>query len=398
VARVRVPIAFTRIDRWLTGLIVLAIAAGAVLLWMSQMLVAPPRPRISDSKRPTIGLTLADDRGRVRIVSAAGPARQAGLKDGDTITAIGEETSPSVAAVTDRIQRAREGDAVRIEARRLGGGGAETGILADVKVESRAISPADAGIPFEDVSFRNADGLTLRGWYLRPPADVAGRAAAIAYGHGNATDRRHWLPVAGPVHDAGVAQLLFDFTGRGESDGEVISMGFHESRDLRAALDFLAARPEVDPLRLALGGRSMGAAAALFLAADDARVKALVLDSPYADLTEVVDRALASYSTPLLIFRPPLLAVAGWRAHYAPGSVRPIDAVRKIKAPILLFHGDKDAIVPYSDAARFKSLSAGPLTLVTLTGLDHNSTRPSDYARRIAAFLTQTMPPTRRTP
>ena len=32
----------------------------------------------------------------------------------------------------------------------------------------------------------------------------------------------------------------------------------------------------------------MGAAAALFLAADDARVKALVLDSPYADLTEVV--------------------------------------------------------------------------------------------------------------
>jgi dipeptidyl aminopeptidase/acylaminoacyl peptidase len=396
VARVRVPIAFTRIDRWLTGLIALAIAAGAGLLWMSQMLVAPPRPRISDSKRPTIGLTMADEKGRVRILSAAGPARQAGLHDGDTITAIGEETSPSLAAVTDRIGRAREGDVVRIEARRLGPGGAETGILADVKVESRAISPKDAGLAFEDVSFRNADGLTLRGWYLPPRAPQDARRHA--YGHGNASDRRHWLPVASPVHDAGIAQLLFDFTGRGESDGEVISMGFHESRDLRAALDFLAARPEVDPLRLAIGGRSMGAAAALFLAADDARVKALVLDSPYADLTEVVDRALASYSTPLLIFRPPLLAVAGWRAHYAPDSVRPIDAVRKIKAPILLFHGDRDAIVPYSDAARFRSLAAGPLTLVTLTGLDHNSPRPADYARRIAAFLTQTMPPTRRTP
>lgn len=397
-ARVRAPIAFTRIDRWLTGLIVLAVGAGAGVLSMSQMLVAPPRARISESKRPTIGLMLGEEQGRVRIVAAVGPARAAGLRDGDTITAIGEASSPSVEEVNNRVAGSTEGDELRIEARRRSADGSETGILADVKVEAKALSPEDVGLSFEETSLRNGDGLTLRGWYLPPPADGVGRAPAVAYGHGHASDRREWLPVTRAVHDAGFAQLLFDFTGRGESDGEVISMGFHEARDLRAALDALAARPEVDPLRLALGGRSMGAAAALFLAADDARVKALVLDSPYADLTEVVDRQLAGYSTPLLIFRPLLLSVAGWRAHYAPGDVRPIDAVRKVKAPMLLFHGDQDTIVPYSDALRFKSLSAGPLTLVTLSGLDHNSPRPADYASRVAAFLTQTMPPSRRTP
>ena len=320
------------------------------------------------------------------------------MRGGDTITAIDEETSPTLAAVTERVAQSREGDVVKIEAHRHTADGGETGILADVTVASLTVSPKDIDLPFENVSLSNSDGLTLRGWYLPPPEGFAERAPAIAYGHGNTGDRREWLPVARAVHDAGFAQLLIDFTGRGESDGEVISMGYHESRDLRAALDALAARPEVDPLRLALGGRGMGAAAALFLAAEDARVKVLVLDSPFADLTEVVDRALAGYSTPLLIFRPLLLSVAGWRAHYVPDAVRPIDAVRKVKVPMLLFHGDKDAIVPFTDAQRFKSLSAGPLTLVTLTGLDHDSPRPADYGERIAAFLVQSMSAPRRTP
>jgi pimeloyl-ACP methyl ester carboxylesterase len=398
VARSRVPIAFTRIDRWLMGLIVLAAVVAAGVLSMSQVLVAPSRPRISQSRRPTLGLTLGEGAGGVRVLAAVGPARDAGLRSGDRIAAIDDAQATTVADITDRIARSMEGGIVKIDARRGVNGSEDTGILADVKVALREVSPEDAGLPFEEISFRNADGLILRGWYLPPPAAGEGRAPGIAYGHGNATDRRQWLPVALAVHNAGFAQLLFDFTGRGESDGEVISMGLHEAGDLRAALDALAGRAEIDPLRLALGGRSMGAAAALFLAADDARVKALVLDSPYADLTEIVDRTLAGVSPPLLILRPILLRVAGWRAHYDPGSVRPIDAVRKVKAPILLFHGEKDALVPYADALRFKALSGGPLTLVPLPGLDHNSTRPSSYADRIAAFLSQTLPPPRRTP
>jgi dipeptidyl aminopeptidase/acylaminoacyl peptidase len=270
--------------------------------------------------------------------------------------------------------------------------------LADVKVVVRDVSPADLGIPFEDVAFRNADGLTLRGWYLPPPPEGAGRAPAIAYGHGNATDRRQWLPVAVAVHDAGFAQLLFDFTGRGESDGEVITLGAHEAGDLRAALDALAARPEIDPLRLAVGGRSMGAAAALFLAADDARIRAVVLDSPFANLEELVNRTIAGYHIPPVLLGPMLLEVAGWRAHYVPASVRPIEAIRKVKAPILLFHGDHDTLIPYDDALAFKAAASGPITLVPLVGLDHNTPRPATYPDRIVLFLEQTLPPSWRTP
>ena len=397
-ARVRVPIAFTRIDRWMIGVLVAMGAATTGVLFLSQAIVAPPRPRVSDSQRPTIGLALRLDVGVLRVVRATGPAKDAGLRAGDRITGIDEKRSPSLADVADRVSAAAAGESIRIEARRGSQGQGETGVLADVQVVVREVSPADEGLPFEDVSFRNADGLILRGWYLPAPAGGSGRAPAIAYGHGNATDRRQWLPVALAVHEAGFAQLLFDFTGRGESDGDVITLGAHEAGDLRAALDDLAARPEVDPLRLALGGRSMGAAAALFLAADDARVRALVLDSPFADLMTLVNRTLSGYHVPAALVRPVVLDVAGWRAHYAPESVRPIEAIKKIKAPILLFHGTTDTLVPFADALQFRAAAAGPFTLVPLERLDHDTPRPSTYQDRIVTFLTQSLPPSWRTP
>jgi len=398
VSRVHVPIAFTRIDRWVIGGFVVFAAASAALLYLSEAMVAPPRPRLSESKRPMIGLALRENDGVLRVSTATGPAAEAGLRQGDRITAIDGAATRSLPAVADLVAGSTDGQVLKIEARRDPAGGDETVILSDVTVVVRDVSPADLGLAFEEVSFRNADGLTLRGWYLPPPAEGAGPAPAIAYGHGNATDRRQWLPVAVAVHEAGFAQLLFDFTGRGESDGEVISLGVHEAGDLRAALDALAARPEVDPLRLALGGRSMGAAAALFLAADDARVKAVVLDSPYADLAKLVDHTIAGYHIPPVLLGPLLRKIAGWRAHYVPASVRPIEAIRKVKAPILLFHGDQDTLIPYDDALAIKAAAGGPLTLVTLTGLDHNSPRPSSYEERIVSFLEQSLPPARRTP
>jgi len=275
---------------------------------------------------------------------------------------------------------------VRIEARR----GAD-GVLADVTVVVRAQSPKDEGLPYEDVAFRNAAGLTLRGWYIPPPSDGTGRAPGIAWGHGNAADRRHMLREALAVHEAGFAQILFDFTGRGESDGDVITLGAHEAGDLRAALDVLTARPEVDPRRLALGGRSMGAVAAILEAADDPRVEALVLDSPYADLTTTVDRAIGAYHLPAILVRPVLLRIAGWRANYDPSEVRPDKAIRKVKAPILLLQGSADEIVPPSDTLALKAAAGGKTVLLTLPGQGHNDPRPQQALDRIASFLRTTL-------
>ena len=116
-ARVRVPIAFTRIDRWLFGVFVVVAGAATGMLWLSQAMVAPMRPRVSESNRPTIGLALRVDAGQLRVVRAAGPAQDAGLRAGDRISAIDEARSPTLGDVLGRVDAASDGQSVRIEAR-----------------------------------------------------------------------------------------------------------------------------------------------------------------------------------------------------------------------------------------------------------------------------------------
>jgi fermentation-respiration switch protein FrsA (DUF1100 family) len=379
-------VAFTRIDRWLVGLGLALLSGAAFILWASGLVVAPPRPKISESGRPTIGVAVDDSSGSLVIRRASGPAREAGLRAGDRIVSVDGIEHPSYDTLMDHVAGRREGDSIKIDARR--GPSDDTGVLSDVRVAVHPVSPADFGLPFDEVSFRNSDGLNLKGWYL-PAPDGSGRAPAIAWGHGNGTDRRHCLSSAVAVHDAGFAQLLFDFTGRGESDGDVISLGFHEAGDMRAALDFLAGRPGVDPLRLALGGRSMGAVAAIFEAQDDARVKALVLDSPYADLKMEIDEMLAANHVPAFLVSGPLMAVAGWRAHYDPATVKPVEAIRRIKVPILLLHSDQDEVVSYRHAELLKRAAGGPVTFHPLRNAGHNSPRMGDYTTTITNFLTK---------
>ncbi len=365
---------------------------GWALLKFSSDMVAPPRPRVSDSTRPVLGLELRQAPDKTIVVErAVPPASKAGLRRLDRIVRLDDEKVESLDAFAQAVSSEEPGHLFRIEARR-GAGSSEEALLIEVASVARPVSPADVGLLYEDVSFPNPIGLALRGWYIPPPPSADGlRAPAVAYGHGNGSDRRSWLGVAPEVHEAGFAQLLFDFAGRGESEGEIITLGARESLDLRAALDWLASRSEVDAKKLALIGRSMGGAAAILEAADDPRVKALVLDSPFADLVTVVDETLASYRIPPVLLRPALLKLSGWRAQYDPYSVRPVAAIARVRVPILLFHGDKDTQVPFHHGKDLRKAAGGPLTWVPLEGLDHNSPRPADFGRRAARFLAETL-------
>lgn len=105
----------------------------------------------------------------------------------------------------------------------------------------------------------------------------------------------------------GMAALRFNFRGVGASDGSY-GGGEDERRDVRAAIDFLASQPEIDPRRLCLAGYSFGALVAL--SAGDERVRALAAISP--------PLSPPSFATPSL--RCPALFVFGERDPIAPAD------------------------------------------------------------------------------
>ena len=88
------------------------------------------------------------------------------------------------------------------------------------------------------------------------------------------------LTLVSALQDHQYNVFVFDFTAHGANAG-VTTFGYRESDEVRAAIDTMARRNDVDPTRFGLWGYNLGAYAALREAEKDPRVRAVALDSVY---------------------------------------------------------------------------------------------------------------------
>lgn len=142
-------------------------------------------------------------------------------------------------------------------------------------------------------AFRNSRGVRLAATLLLPAAAGPAPAVAFAHGFGSSKTSPRNRTIAEALAARGVAALLFDFTGHGESEGDRDDSTLAvQTADLGAALDLLAAHPAIAAARLGVHGSSSGGSAAICRAAIDARVRALVLREPRSGGLEVEARRL----------------------------------------------------------------------------------------------------------
>ncbi len=259
-------------------------------------------------------------------------------------------------------------------------------LLTRASQKPSEISPEAIARPAEPWSVQTADGLTIRGFYF--PTAVADRLVIGVHGMGG-----NWgelADVARGLHDRGYAVLIFDFRGHGRSDWARLSMGRAERADLRAALAW-ARDQGYEPDRIGWLGYSMGASTILMEGVDNPDVRAVVLDSPYGDLPELLDAQLTLHSGLPPAFNPGIRLAA----HRAFG-VRTDDLVPIRRAvgwgrsrPILLIHGADDAIVPVAHARRLAAAIGPACELVVAPGVPHVGAYdddPEGYLDRLDAF------------
>lgn len=132
----------------------------------------------------------------------------------------------------------------------------------------------------EPISFPSGD-LTLVGVLHRPQGSAL-PGVAVCHPHplyGGDMENNVVVALCRALAEGGTAALRFNFRGVGGSGGSY-GAGVGEREDARAALEFLAGRPEVDGGRLGLAGYSFGAVVAL--GAADERPRALAAVSPPA--------------------------------------------------------------------------------------------------------------------
>lgn len=214
--------------------------------------------------------------------------------------------------------------------------------------------PAAVGLPEgEIVTAYTSDSVALRGWYLPPESPTeGGKAPGLIWFHGNMETVGGIGSIIRDFRPAGVGVLALDYRGYGQSDGRPTERGVY--RDAIAAWDFLANHPEIDSTRIAVYGRSIGAAVALYLATERP-VRAVVLESAFTSGKDMAKEHYALVPTSFVTLR-----------------LNNLDRAEKLSAPLMVFHGMDDWIAPV-EMGRLVA-DAGRGEFVMLQGAGHNDT------------------------
>ncbi len=170
----------------------------------------------------------------------------------------------------------------------------------------------------EDLDFR-CNGERCAAW-LYPAAGAEPEAPIVVMAHGLSGTRRDGLgPFAERFAAAGIAALVFDHRGFGDSGGDPDRFEpRRQLEDWRAAIAFARGLTGIDAERVATFGSSMGGGNALAAAAEDHRVAAAISQVPFLDLLRQAHRG-----SPLVAAR--MLAAAA-RGGHLPATGQPHEA------------------------------------------------------------------------
>lgn len=245
----------------------------------------------------------------------------------------------------------------------------------------------------ERVRFTAEDGVRLEGLFA-PPAE--GRPVVVVQ-HGKRANRDNLLPWARILAEVGYGVLAFDWRSHGASEGDVISHGIHEPKDLVAALDLLAGDPRSRGRPVGILALSLGAACTAMTAPRlPEAVKGLVLDSPYGDLGRMADERLAKYGL-LALGAGKVVDLYTWmRVGVPTRAVVPEKALAAFAPrPILVLHGDADLTIPVAEGRSLVAAYPGPKEYWETPGDGHcaaRTTRTRDWMGRVAGFFARCLP------
>jgi fermentation-respiration switch protein FrsA (DUF1100 family) len=226
-----------------------------------------------------------------------------------------------------------------------------------------------SGLPLEDVWVVADDGASLFGWYV----EAKQAHSVMLWCHGNAGNIIHRLDNLVELFRAGFSVFLFDYRGYGRSAGTPSESGFY--LDAQAAYAYLTVKRRIDPGRLVLFGRSLGAAVAGELAATKTAA-GLILESAFPSVGAL---ARAHYF--------------GLPVHWLLGARFDLEErLARITIPTLVVHGDRDRIVPLALGRAVYEAVRGPKSFYLVPGADHNDLYEvggAAYFQRLKTFASE---------
>jgi fermentation-respiration switch protein FrsA (DUF1100 family) len=249
-------------------------------------------------------------------------------------------------------------------------------------------TPVDFGLTAETVQI-SADGIDLVAWYVPPAAE---NGAMLIYVHGFGGNRGGLLPQAAAMQQLGYGALLLDLRNHGESGDALTTWGYSEANDVLAAYDYLLTRPEVDPARIGLVGKSMGGAAAVRAAAQRPDLALLVIESSYTSFEENLPNIVSTIARAPRFFATPVFGRMEAEIGVSLDEIDSVKTVATLNLPILVIHGKEDQLVPVEQGEALFTAVNQPKALYIVPNAGHLNIftiDPDTFVEQMGDFLAE---------
>ena len=243
------------------------------------------------------------------------------------------------------------------------------------------------GLPQEDVYITSFDGIKLHGTMFRCNPTSNRFIIGIHGFQSHAFDE--FAPHMAYYESKGFNILLVDDRGHGYSEGKYITMGVKDRLDCVAWATSLVEKYGTHT-QILLHGVSMGAATVLAASGEEQlpkQVIGIVADCGYTDVKEaLLVQMKALFHVPSRLFVPICSWYASHKAGFSFSEGKPIEQVKKARAPIFIVHGEDDFIVPVSMAYKLYDACQSEKDLLIVKHASHAESiavNPEDYHKKM---------------
>jgi pimeloyl-ACP methyl ester carboxylesterase len=241
--------------------------------------------------------------------------------------------------------------------------------------------PKDHGLAGTDIWIDGPNGKHLHGWWI--PVEDSAPVVIVLHGWGgNSADM---LPIGPGLVASGFHVLFLDARKHGLSDDEDFMSMPRFAEDLTTAIDMVHSRGDVT--RIGVIGHSVGAAATIYAASMDRRIDAVVAVASFAHPAEMMRE---NFPFPAPVTWGVLEIVERMIGHDY-NDIAPRNRIAEVTAPVMLMHGDADAVIPIRDSIELNDRLPGS-ELVVVPGGTHADLDPfRRFFPTVETFLRTTL-------
>lgn len=199
------------------------------------------------------------------------------------------------------------------------------------------------------------------------------------------------------LHDHGYASVLVEMRARGESDGEVIGLGYKEVLDVQAAVDYIKGQSRYADAPIVVYGLSMGGGAAINAIGQIPDIDGLIALSAFSAWDELFVDHMGAPEPIGTLQRPFVRLYTGIKYGWDSRHITPRQQIQNLgDRPALLIHSTADSQVPYANFERLMAVAPahveswvrqGDLHFIVKPGSFLQPQEDTEYAGRILSFL-----------